>query len=127
MVRIHLDAQFKIEYGQLAQLVRAFARHAKGHWFESSIAHKSNRRFLAAVFYYSKIIDASVEKFWNKPKRIAAGGTGKPCPVCGARFYSGGAKILKASCFLVPSFLRDAPLFRKSGKILIKLNSIKQP
>ena len=26
-------------YGQLAQLVRAFASHAKGHRFESAIVH----------------------------------------------------------------------------------------
>jgi len=29
--------------GRLAQLVRVSARHAEGHWFESSIAHVLNK------------------------------------------------------------------------------------
>ena len=32
-------APLALEAGRLAQLVRALASHARGHWFESSIAH----------------------------------------------------------------------------------------
>src|SRR3954454_24182527 len=31
------------ESGRLAQLVRALASHARGHWFKSSIAHRPDR------------------------------------------------------------------------------------
>ena len=41
--------------GRLAQLVRAPARHAGGHWFESSIAHhlpfRAFRRLLVSEFF----------------------------------------------------------------------------
>ena len=41
--------------GRLAQLVRAPARHAGGHWFESSIAHhlpfRGFRRLLVSDFF----------------------------------------------------------------------------
>ncbi len=34
-----MDGRFVISDGRLAQLVRALARQARGHWFEPSIAH----------------------------------------------------------------------------------------
>ncbi len=36
-----LDLVVKAHFGSLAQLVRAFASHAKGRWFESSKIHKN--------------------------------------------------------------------------------------
>lgn len=35
-----LDPVVRAQYGSLAQLVRAFASHAKGRWFESSKIHE---------------------------------------------------------------------------------------
>lgn len=37
--------------GQLAQLVRVFARHARGQWFESTIAHMFIKKFFYIFFY----------------------------------------------------------------------------
>ena len=37
--RLVEGAPLALEAGRLAQLVRALASHARGHWFESSIAH----------------------------------------------------------------------------------------
>ena len=37
-----VQIQLSILHGRLAQLARALARQARGHWFESSIAHIYN-------------------------------------------------------------------------------------
>ena len=40
MISLHLVRnQHYVFQGRLAQLARALARQARGHWFESSIAH----------------------------------------------------------------------------------------
>ena len=38
-----------LQVGRLAQLVRALASHARGHWFESSIAHHESVQLRAEV------------------------------------------------------------------------------
>ena len=48
--------QYLVVVGRLAQLVRALARQARGHWFESSIAqwHFSlGNKVLAALLTFS--------------------------------------------------------------------------
>ncbi len=43
MISLHLVRnQHYVFQGRLAQLARALARQARGHWFESSIAHIIN-------------------------------------------------------------------------------------
>jgi hypothetical protein len=56
--------------GRLAQLVRALARHAKGHWFESSIAHHTHNRRVSTA---------------KNTGSQGKGLSGKPSPACSAR------------------------------------------
>lgn len=57
-------------FGRLAQLVRAPARHAGGHWFKSSIAHFSCYSPLIFVYFYHGI-DADI--FLIIPKKSFSG------------------------------------------------------
>lgn len=60
-------------FGRLAQLARAFARHAKGHRFESDIDHHETYKksdILVRIFYYiKKIIDIIFPKKCLRCKR----------------------------------------------------------
>ena len=47
------SVRFTSSLGQLAQLVRAFARHAKGHRFEPCTAHQKNPR--TVDFFHAKV------------------------------------------------------------------------
>ncbi len=41
-----LTGDLEENHGRLAQLARALARQARGHWFESSIAHIIKQRLM---------------------------------------------------------------------------------